>query len=176
MRNRCTTGRSRRNDTPVSLRPNYQEKPGDRFGPRVRKGDMIRGCRGNCRLARADALDEPVGIHNRRMSRTTGANPARHSSKVDALTFIMPQAGLTIFSSSSVVTGFQSTYGCDGDQTVSHAAAPRIRKCQPVATTPHGRTTGRWGDRRYSSGSRAQRARKARIKKAFKASRTLCLY
>ena len=48
--------------------PNYQEKPGDRFGPRVRKGDMIGSCRGNCRLARADALDEQVGIHNRRMS------------------------------------------------------------------------------------------------------------
>ena len=47
--------------------PNYQEKPGDRFGPCVRKGDLIRSCRGNCRLPRADALDEQVGIHNRRM-------------------------------------------------------------------------------------------------------------
>ena len=48
--------------------PNYQEKPGDRFGPRVRKRDMIRSRRGNCRLARADTLDEQLGIHNRRMS------------------------------------------------------------------------------------------------------------
>jgi hypothetical protein len=102
--------------------PNYQEKPGDRFSPRVRKGDLIRSCRGNCRLARADALDEQVGIPIAGCPRTTGAKAARHSSKVDALTFIRTPAGLTIFSSSTAVTGSQFTCS-DGDQIVSYAAA-----------------------------------------------------
>jgi hypothetical protein len=101
--------------------PNYQEKPGNRFSPRVRKRDMIRSRRGDCCLARPDAFDENTpGSTIEGCHWTIGLKAARHSSKVDALTFIRTQAGFTIFSSSSAVTGFQSTYGCDGDQTVSH--------------------------------------------------------
>ena len=48
--------------------PNEQEKARDRFGPCVRKRDMIRSCRGNRRFARADAPDEHAGINNGRMT------------------------------------------------------------------------------------------------------------
>ena len=47
--------------------PNYQEQPGDRYGPRVRKRDVIRRCRGNCRLSCTDALDELIWFTDGRM-------------------------------------------------------------------------------------------------------------
>jgi len=57
----------------------------------------------------------------------TGAKAVRHSSKVDALRLMRTEAGLTIFASSSAVTGLNLLMAAYGDQTVSHAAAARKR-------------------------------------------------
>ena len=84
---------------------------------------MIRSCRGNCRLARADALDEQVGIHNRRMS----ADDRSESSKA-----LIEGGRPHIHQDTGRIHDLLEFLRChrrnlltaaNGDQIVSHAAA-----------------------------------------------------
>src|SRR6476659_5369907 len=141
--------------------PNYQKKPGDRFGPRVRKRNMILRCRGNCRLPRADALHEHAGINNGRVSMDKRTESSQALVEVGRPHIHQDTGWIHDRLELLRCHRSESTYGCDGDQTVSHAAAAEARDGESSSFIRKRLHRVAWGAHAYSRvfGQRPRRQR-----------------